>query len=488
MISGISGGEKKRTAIGVELISAPKILFLDEPTSGLDSYSAFNVVNILKSLSKRGTTVICTIHQPASEVFHLFDDTLLLAEGHLIYHDSVTYMTKYFEALGHHCETNYNPADFVMFLMQKATNREIEDLAKNWSAHRTALASNEEDGGSAAAKASDDNDDSPALTRRGTNDLIESLHQSSDQSRVGVWTQFKWLGLREARNVVRDTGSLMARFGLVVFINTIVGFVFKGAAEWDSDNTSVANIAETLGNHFGAVTQVAIGGMFGLAQPMLLTFPLERPVFLREYATGTYRAVPYFVSKLLVEIPMALAHCHLLFLITYWLIGFRGDFFFLALCTAMLGLTAASTALVIGSAASNVRVAVQMGPLLFIPQILFAGFFISIQQIPVYMRWAQYLCALKYGVNLLMITEFKDLPSDWPESTPVDEYYLAVYGCAADQVHDDKCDEIVNHSALFPRSDVYVPRQGLYVLVLGLVFLFFRTTACVILTMKAGRS
>lgn len=101
---------------------------------------------------------------------------------------------------------------------------------------------------------------------------------------------------------------------------------------------------------------------------------------------------------------------------------------------------------------------------------------------------AQYLCALKYGLNLLMIEEFKDLPSDWPSDTSPDEYYYAVYGCMRDQVHDDKCDDIVNHSALFPRSDVYVPRRMLYVAILGLVFLAFRTTACVLLTYKARRA
>eukprot|EP00939_MAST-03C_sp_MAST-3C-sp1_P002405 g2405.t1 len=500
MISGISGGEKKRTAIGIELISNPKILFLDEPTSGLDSFSAFNVVNILQTLTKRGTTVICTIHQPASEVFHTFDDALLLTEGRLIYHDSVSYMNTYFQALGHRCPDGYNPADFVMFMMQKLSDNEVSTFASDWTKYRATTLSSEEDGGgskyredeeNAKSAAADDNDEEAplALSRRhSTNELIESLHRNSDSTRVGVLTQFIWLGIREARSVIRDTGSLLARFGLVIFINTIVGFVFKDAAVWNEENTSTEEIAETLGNHFGAVTQVTIGAMFGLSQPMLLTFPMERPIFLREYATGTYSAIPYFVSKLLVEVPMAIAHCFLIFLITYWLIGFRGDFFVLALCSAMLGLTAASTALVIGSAASNVRVAVQMGPLLFIPQILFAGFFISIQQIPAFMRWAQYLCALKYGLNLLMIEEFKDLPSDWPSDTSPDEYYYAVYGCMRDQVHDDKCDDIVNHSALFPRSDVYVPRRMLYVAILGLVFLAFRTTACVLLTYKASRA
>lgn len=73
LIRGVSGGEKKRVAIGVELVSNPTCLFLDEPTSGLDSYSALNVVAVLKAISSTGCTIICSIHQPSSEVFNSFD-------------------------------------------------------------------------------------------------------------------------------------------------------------------------------------------------------------------------------------------------------------------------------------------------------------------------------------------------------------------------------------------------------------------------------
>ena len=79
LIKGLSGGEKKRTAIGVELITSPSILFLDEPTSGLDSYAAYTVVQALRDLAKLGCTVISTIHQPSSEVFHLFERVMLLS-------------------------------------------------------------------------------------------------------------------------------------------------------------------------------------------------------------------------------------------------------------------------------------------------------------------------------------------------------------------------------------------------------------------------
>ena len=69
MIKGISGGERKRTSIGVELITDPSLIFLDEPTTGLDSTTALQVILLLKDLASKGKTVISTIHQPSSELF-----------------------------------------------------------------------------------------------------------------------------------------------------------------------------------------------------------------------------------------------------------------------------------------------------------------------------------------------------------------------------------------------------------------------------------
>jgi len=73
LVKGISGGERKRTSIGVELITDPNLIFLDEPTTGLDSFTATSVMETLKDLAKSGRTIIQTIHQPNSDIFEMFD-------------------------------------------------------------------------------------------------------------------------------------------------------------------------------------------------------------------------------------------------------------------------------------------------------------------------------------------------------------------------------------------------------------------------------
>ena len=73
-----------------------------------------------------------------------------------------------------------------------------------------------------------------------------------------------------------------------------------------------------------AVAAVVIGLMFGASQPMMLEFPLERPIFIREYATSHYGVVPYFISKTLVELPITFIQCSLVFCVTYWIMDFNG--------------------------------------------------------------------------------------------------------------------------------------------------------------------
>lgn len=84
-LRGISGGEKKRVSICLEILTRPSLLFLDEPTTGLDSASAFFVIQTLKNIASDGRTIISSIHQPSSEVFALFDDLFLLSGGDTVY-------------------------------------------------------------------------------------------------------------------------------------------------------------------------------------------------------------------------------------------------------------------------------------------------------------------------------------------------------------------------------------------------------------------
>jgi ABC-type multidrug transport system ATPase subunit len=114
LLKGISGGERKRTSVGVELVVRPALVFLDEPTSGLDSFSAVQLCHVLKNVAKAGASVLFTIHQPSSEIFNSFDHLILLNQGQVMYQGSVEGVPDYFADRGRPSPPNYNPADWIM--------------------------------------------------------------------------------------------------------------------------------------------------------------------------------------------------------------------------------------------------------------------------------------------------------------------------------------------------------------------------------------
>ncbi|KTG42249.1 hypothetical protein cypCar_00010773 [Cyprinus carpio] len=113
-IRGVSGGERKRCSIGMELITSPTLLFLDEPTTGLDSNTANSIIALLHRLSRGGRTIIFSIHQPRYSIFRLFDHLTLLHKGETVYAGPAGKAMDYFQSLGYTCEAFNNPADFFL--------------------------------------------------------------------------------------------------------------------------------------------------------------------------------------------------------------------------------------------------------------------------------------------------------------------------------------------------------------------------------------
>ncbi|KAI7489134.1 hypothetical protein KC351_g1544 [Hortaea werneckii] len=111
---GISGGQRKRTSIGIELAAAPMAIFLDEPTSGLDAASAASMMRLLKGISRLGVTIIAVVHQPREQIFYGFDQVLLLAQGRMVYSGPTGEMEQYFEGMGFQFPLRANPADTLM--------------------------------------------------------------------------------------------------------------------------------------------------------------------------------------------------------------------------------------------------------------------------------------------------------------------------------------------------------------------------------------
>jgi hypothetical protein len=229
----------RRTSIGVELITKPSILFLDEPTSGLDSYAAYIVINILKDLAMSGCTVLCTIHQPSSEVFHLFDRVLLLSEGRTFYDGDVRSLSPYLDTLDLSVPEETNPADHIMFLMQTLDKEKLGAICDTYEAESAKI---------------DPHAVPPEIA-------ATAAHQDGGLARkqAGMWVQFVVLAIRDVQSVARDKGALQARFGVTILLNLLFGLLFLGIGDTNRANYNITS-------HFGALVMIGVSGMMGAAQ------------------------------------------------------------------------------------------------------------------------------------------------------------------------------------------------------------------------------
>ena len=153
---------------------------------------------------------------------------------------------------------------------------------------------------------------------------------------------------------------------------------------------------------------ILMAAMMGTALPALMVFPAERPVFVREYSTNHYQIVPYFAAKLAMEAFLTSIQMFLLCIVSYFMIGFQLGFGWHYLIAFVLAMSSNALAVLIGSLVANPAMAVEFLPVCFIPQLLFAGFFVRPELIPVWLRWLMYVFPLTYAVRLHMNQEFGD--------------------------------------------------------------------------------
>ena len=445
MIKGISGGQRKRASVGVEIITQPSLLFLDEPTSGLDSFSAHSLVKLLKTVAGDNTAVLCTIHQPSSEVFHLFDKVIFMKEGKIFYQGPVDTIIDHYGKLGYPCPSSYNPADFIMSLSQTLS----DDETKTKSMYMLTDPDSTIEAGVAVPK-------SPGSIMAGSSGKGDEFIVPIA---AGYMMQLYMLFQREIRSIKRDKGALIGRFGVTIFLNLLFGLIFLGSGSGDDGDSVDFNA------HFGGIVMVTISSMFGSAQPVMIMFPFERPMFMREYATGTYSALSYFVVKTMLDAPLTLATTLVQYILCYFMIGLQGNFFVLVGAAWGLGCASASCGMALGCAVGDVSQVTELAPVIFVPQLLFAGFFIQTDKIPIFLRWAQYLCAIKYSLNIILQAEFGS----------------SMENCQTSEAASMNCARALDSNSI--EADM----TWFYVLMLLVLFIGFRLLAAAILIKKAQK-
>ncbi|KAK2995590.1 hypothetical protein RJ640_002568 [Escallonia rubra] len=263
-IKGLSGGQKRRVSISIEILKRPKLLFLDEPTSGLDSAASYHVMNrIIKLAQQDKRTVVASIHQPSSEVFELFHNLCLLSSGRSVYFGSSSTANEFFATNGFPCPAMRNPSDHYLRTVNKDFDVDGEALNK-------------------------------------------------ERSQAGFITQCSVRRRRSFVNMYRDLGCYWFRLAIYIALCLCVGTIFYDIG---SSYGSIQARGSMLMFVAAFLTFMAIGGFPSFVEDM--------KIFTRERLNGHYGVAAFVVGNTFSSTPYLLMISLVPGVMAYYLVGLQ---------------------------------------------------------------------------------------------------------------------------------------------------------------------
>lgn len=378
----LSGGQKKRLSIALELVNNPTVMFLDEPTTGLDSSSCMQVVKLLKLLARQGRTIICTIHQPSATLFQQFDEVYVLANGECLYQGATSKLLPYLETLKIPCPMYHNPADYIIELACGEYGEDKVNMLINGSQNGRNLRWFENPETLMDAK-----------SLRAANPLkkTDSLQNNSDLHAINLAYQIKILLRRNYIIAKRDTTMTHLRIAVNISVAFLLGLVFQNSGV---DGSRVLD-------NYNLLFSILIHHMMSSMMLTIVTFPTQMSILLKENFNRWYSLKAFYIAITVIDIPISIVCCVLFSLIVYFMSGQPLEiarfsmFLSISMLTILLG---QGTGLTIG-AICNVVNGTFSGPTVAIPLMMFAGFGVSLRDLPSYLKWGTYVSYLRYGLE-----------------------------------------------------------------------------------------
>ncbi|KAG9091130.1 hypothetical protein FRC06_000699 [Ceratobasidium sp. 370] len=449
---GLSGGERRRVSIALEIVAGVEVLVLDEPTSGLDSVSAAKVAQVLADLAhdpENPVAVVASIHQPSSRLYHQFDSVLLLARGRQVYFGpGGTAPVRAFAGAGvRPMEEGYNVADYLLEIASEDT----QGLSVTGRASGVATPRKSDVRMRTFAERARD---SVAESEHGSNEkgetslgVVMNRHGGRRRYAATFLTQVEVLCGREWKNLKRDQTLFLMHLTVACVLGIFTGGLYFHV------KTTISGFQ----NRGSLLAFSSLSALYNLVE--------VRALFTRERAGGYYSPAAWLASRVLFDVvPLRVLPTIVMATITYWMVGLSPDAarFFKALLVLVLfalamtlflvlfsrwcgGLGDVLSSIIHGIAAmtceitalqrlrwehNDQRDAVQAGLHAFIvPNFLlacifrnggvaillsalfnlftmtYAGFFVNLSQIPPVLRWLQYFSILKYCLEALAVNE-----------------------------------------------------------------------------------
>ncbi|OVA18728.1 ABC transporter-like [Macleaya cordata] len=407
---GVSGGERRRVSIGIDIIHDPIMLFLDEPTSGLDSTSAFMVVKVLKRIAQSGSVVVMSVHQPSYRILSLLNHLIFLSHGETVYNGSPTNLPLFFSKFGHPIPEYENPTEFTLDLIHELEespggSKSLVEFNRSWQ--NIMYPSNLFDD-SAHDRLGLSLEDAIISASVSRGKLVSSGSATGDAkcpTSIVVptyanpfWIEIIVLLKRSITNSRRMPELFRSRLGTLLVTGFILATVY-----WQLDN-SPRGADERLAFLAFAVSTT----FYNCAQDLPIFFQ-ERYIFMRETAYNTYRRSSYVLSHSILVIPTIIFLSIVFATITFWTVGLAGGlygffFFFLAVLASFWA--GSSFVTFLSGVVPHVRVGFVVFVALLAYFFLFCDFFIHRDRIPAYWIWFHYMSLVKYPFQGVLQNEF----------------------------------------------------------------------------------
>ncbi|KAL5033010.1 hypothetical protein RTP6_001034 [Batrachochytrium dendrobatidis] len=287
---GISGGQRKRVNIAMELAAAPVCIFLDEPTSGLDATSALQTAVILKRIADLGMTIVAVIHQPRVEIFRQFDDVLMIAPGGKTAYLGPTANAKnYFESLGYLFDAGSNEADTLMDILSGKGENTIKnytstELVQLW------------------LKNADMNETSPTDPKKIEKDT--AFHEGAislvKERGASLWKQILYCHNRSLMQQYQRINAFVMEILVGVFAGLLMGLASFGTTELYQGLFIQPYVLlspaplEWLISQFGLLIGMAVA--LAAAPAGVNVFGNEKAVYWREASSG-HSSTAYYIGK-----------------------------------------------------------------------------------------------------------------------------------------------------------------------------------------------
>ncbi|KAG5679453.1 hypothetical protein PVAND_009018 [Polypedilum vanderplanki] len=357
----LSSGEMRRLSLATELLTKPKILFVDECTSGLDSFSALSVINTLRELAitnqkSQSRIVLMSIHQPTSEIFHLFTNIILMAAGRIIFHGTVKEVADLFNSMNLFCPSQYNPCEF--YVNSVADPRKCTKIV-NFIASKD------------KCEYDDIHDNQSSSLSSETN-----LEDDKDYDKLSWLRQCQMISYRSILNFCRSPKQYLIELFILILFSIVIMSVY-----FDISFESASNVQDIKGYLIILSTEI----LYTFTYAVFTLIYIDLPLLRKETGNRLYSLSAYYFSLVVLMIPRVIFETILYTAIIYFATDVGRDittFFNIVFAITLSGVCAMAYGFFLSGLFESFFIATELSGIVDLILILVSGMYMNVKHVP----------------------------------------------------------------------------------------------------------